>query len=307
MADVLPARVVLERLAVVELNLWQVPFPDVRVLVQRELAAVAEREVGVLDAPVVGVAGDAVAVGRVVGDGLELEAEAQRGVGLVRLAVGAYDGEPVLDLVARDNAVGGDGDGADELRAEGVVVLDLELEVGGAVRERHGEALLPDGVLGVGDDGGARHDGAGHGQRDVGIAGDDVPVVVVVAAASGGGRRVLGPAGGGRAACGEAAAHVLGEHVHVGQQARLEDPEVEVAVQEDGLRRRLAAGRRRHRRRLGNQPEPSNPKASLYHSTLRGGNSGGRAEQPWESWRSETAMREGALRLDLEIWQFSSK
>lgn len=248
MADVLPARVVLERLAVVELNLWQVPFPDVRVLVQRDLAAVAEREVGVLDAPVVRVAGDAVAVGRVVGDGLELEAEAQRGVGFVRLAVGADDGEPVLDLVARHDAVGGDGDGADDLRAEGVVILDLELELGGAVRERHGEALPPDGVLGVGDDGGARHDGAGDGQRDVGVAGDDLPVVVLAAAAAA--RRVLGPAGGGRAARGEAAADMLGEHVHVGQQARLEDPEVEVAVQEDGLRRRLAAGRRRHRRRL---------------------------------------------------------
>ena len=101
MADVLPARVVLERLAVVQLNLRQVPFLYVRVLVQRDLAAVAEREVGVLEAPVVRVAGDAVAVGRVGGDGVELEAEAQRGLGLVRLAAAAYDGEPFLDLVAR--------------------------------------------------------------------------------------------------------------------------------------------------------------------------------------------------------------
>lgn len=277
MADVLPARVVLERLAVVELNLRQVPFPDVRVLVQRDLAAVAEREVGVPDALMVRVAGDAVAVVRVVGDGVELKPEAQRGVGLVRLAVGAYDGEPILDLFARRDGGGGDGGGADDLRAELVVVLDVELELGGAVRERHGEALIPDGVLGVGDDGGARHDGAGDGQRDVGVAGDDLPVVVPAAAAArggGGGGRGLGPAGGGRAARGEAAADLLGEHVHVGQQARLEDPEVEVAVQEDGLRRRLAAGRRRHRRRgrargqgrgggerLGNQPEPSNPRA----------------------------------------------
>lgn len=248
MADVLPARVVLEHLAVLELNLRQVPFPDVRVLVQRHLTAVAEREVGVLDALALGVAGDAAPVSRVLGDGLEPEAEAQRGVGLVRLTVGADDGVPVLDLLAAGDDVGWDGDGADELRAEGVVVLDLELERCGAVRERHGEALLPDGVLVVGNDGGARHHGAGDGERDVGVAGDDLPVVVVAAAGAaagdGGGGWVLGPAGGGRSAGGEAPADLLGEEVHVGQQARLFDPEVEVAVQEHGLglRRRLAAG-----------------------------------------------------------------
>jgi hypothetical protein len=41
-----------------------------------------------------------VALCQVVGaDEVELEAEAQRGVGLVRLATGADGGEPVLDLL----------------------------------------------------------------------------------------------------------------------------------------------------------------------------------------------------------------
>jgi len=70
-ADVLPALVVLELVPWVELDVRQVPLVDVRVLVQGDLAAVAEREVGVLDALLVGVSGDAAAVGRVGGEGAE--------------------------------------------------------------------------------------------------------------------------------------------------------------------------------------------------------------------------------------------
>ena len=252
-ADVLPALVVLELLPPLELDVRQVPLVDVRVLVERDFPAVAEREVGVLDALLVGVAGDAAAVDRVGGEGAEAVADEERGAGLVGLAAGADDGDPLLELVGGgDDPVGGDGGGADELRAEGVVVLDLELEDGGAVRERHEELLVPARLLAVGDDGGARDDGAGDGERDVGVAGDDPAVVVAAAAglpdAAAVGRGLPGRAGGGGAAGGEAAADVLGEHVHVGQQPRLDDPEVEVPVQEHGLgrRRRLVPARRRH-------------------------------------------------------------
>lgn len=260
-ADVLPALVVLEDLPVLELDVREVPLVDVRVLVERDLAAVAEREVGVLDAPLLGVAGDALAVHGVGGERAEAEAEVERGAGLVGLAVGPDDGEPSLDLLVHrgDDLVGGDDRRADELRAEGVVVLDLELEHGGAVRERHAELLPPARLLAVGYDGGARDDGAGDGERDVGVAGDDLAVVLApsallaAVAAAVGGVRLARRAGGGRAAGGEAAADVLGEHVHVGEQARLDDPEVEVAVQEDGLGRgrgvAVAARRRRHGRR----------------------------------------------------------
>lgn len=257
-ADVLPALVVLELLPPLELDVRQVPLVDVRVLVERDFSAVAEREVGVLDALLVRVAGDAAPVHRVGGERPEPVADAERGAGLVGLAAGSDDGDPLLDLLGRgDDPVGGDGGGADELRAEGVVVLDLELEHGGAVRERHGELLVPVRLLAVGDDGGARDDGAGDGERDVGVAGDDPAVVVAAAAglpdAAAGGRGLPGRAGGGGAAGGEAAADVLGEHVHVGQQPRLDNPQVEVPVQEDrlGRRRRLVPARRRHRRRRG--------------------------------------------------------
>lgn len=143
-ADVLPALVVLELLPPLELDVRQVPLVDVRVLVERDFSAVAEREVGVLDALLVGVPGDAAPVHRVGGEGAEAVADEERGAGLVGLAAGAEDGDPLLDLVGGgEDPFGGDGGGADELRAEGVVVLDLELEDGGAVRERHEELLVP--------------------------------------------------------------------------------------------------------------------------------------------------------------------
>jgi len=74
-ADVLPAPVVLEELPVLDLDVREVPFVDMRVLVERDAAALAEREVGVLDAPLVGVAGDAAAVLRVGVERAEAEAE----------------------------------------------------------------------------------------------------------------------------------------------------------------------------------------------------------------------------------------
>lgn len=253
-ADVLPAVVVLELLPSLELDTRQVPFVDMRVLVQRHAAAMAEREVGVLDALLLGVARDAVLVHRVGVERSEPETEVERGAGLVRPATGADDGEPLVDLLlARGgDSVGGDGSRADELRAEGVVVLDLELEHGGPVRERHEELLPPARLLAVGNHCRARHHRAGHGQRHVRVAGDDLPVVAAVRPfpAPGAGR-LLGRAGGGGAAGGEAAADMLGEHVHIGEQPRLNDPQVEVPVEEDGLGRRLAVRRRRHRRRRG--------------------------------------------------------
>lgn len=295
-ADVLPARVVVEHLApLVELDLRQVPFPEVGVLVQRDAAAVAEREVGVLDPLVVGGAGDAAAVERVVGGGVEAEAEAERRVGLVRPAVVADDGEPVVHLLARGDPVGGDGDGADELRAERVVVLDVELERGGVVGEGHGEALVPDGVLVVGDDAGARHHGAGDGERDVGVAGDDLPAVVAAGVA----RLPGGGAGGGRLAGGEALADVLGEHVHVGEQARLDHPQVEVPMEQHGLRRRLAAGRRPHRRRRGLPPSA----VGTHTHTAAGPTTRRIRETTFSPLYTPRSLRRGFRRRNARRWE----
>lgn len=85
------------------------------------------------------------------------------------------------------------------------------------------EVLVPDRVLGVGDDAGAGDGGAGDGDGDVGVAGDGV--VVAVAGGGGGG-------GDGALAGREAAAEVVGDDVHVGEAASFVDLEVEVAMEE---------------------------------------------------------------------------
>lgn len=93
----------------------------------------------------------------VLGDGGEFEREEEGAVGLGGLVGGGIeDGDPlVVERGGGKEGGGGDGGDADELGAEGVVVLDVEEEVGGGVGEGDGEVLLPLGVLGVGDDAGA--------------------------------------------------------------------------------------------------------------------------------------------------------
>ncbi|GER39961.1 receptor expression-enhancing protein 3 [Striga asiatica] len=81
--------------------------------------------------------------------------------------------------------------------------------------------LVPNGVLGIGNDAGAGDAGAGEADGDVGVAGDDV--VVVFAAALG--------RGAGLVAGGEQAAEALREDVHVGEAAGLDDLQVKVAVE----------------------------------------------------------------------------
>ena len=101
------------------------------------------------------------------------------------------------------------------------------------------EALVPLRVLRVGDDARAGECGRGNGDGDVGVAGDDLPVVVqlpVVAAAGLAAAAGVDFAVGGGSAGGEAAAEALGEEVHVGERARLEDVELQISVQVDNRR-----------------------------------------------------------------------
>ena len=71
--------------------------------------------------------------------------------------------------LARDGG-DGEGGGADEVRAQGVDIPDVEVEAGGAVREREQEAGLPPRRLRVAEDVGARqHRGRGPGHHDGGV------------------------------------------------------------------------------------------------------------------------------------------
>lgn len=127
------------------------------------------------------------AVYRVLVDGGEFERDEEGTVGLGGPAsAGVEDGDPLaVDRGRGKEGRGGDGGGAYELGAEGVVVLDVEEEVRGGVGEGDGEVLLPLGTQRVGDDAGAGDGGGGDGDGDVGVAGDRV--VMVVAAGGGGG------------------------------------------------------------------------------------------------------------------------
>lgn len=73
-----------------------------------------------------------------------------------RLLVRSEYREPLAVNYAGFDAGRGNGDGADELCAEDIVVLDGELDVIGEMGDGEIEVLVPYGVLGVGDDAGAR-------------------------------------------------------------------------------------------------------------------------------------------------------
>lgn len=157
----------------------------------------------------------------------EFHREAKRAVRLRRLPERADDREPVADRFAGEDPLGGDGDDADEVCSEHVVVLDEEVDLSGRVRQRDLEVLVPARVLRIGDHAGARDGGAGEADGDVGIAGDDLAVAVA-------GAVELPFSGDGGAASverGEEPSDALREQVHVGERASLDDYQIEGPVE----------------------------------------------------------------------------
>lgn len=91
--------------------------------------------------------------------------------------------------------------------------------------------LVPRGALGVRDNAGSRHRGAGEADGDVRVAGDDLMVAVTWMA-------VVPFSGHGSAAgveSGEDSPNTLREHVHVGKKPSFHDLHVEIAVKEDSV------------------------------------------------------------------------
>jgi hypothetical protein len=82
--------------------------------------------------------------------------------------VSPLDGEPAAGERAGGDLADGHGGDVDELRAEDVVVLDVELDAGGGVRDLDAEVLLPPEVLRVWDHAGLRDGGAGEADGHVG-------------------------------------------------------------------------------------------------------------------------------------------
>lgn len=197
-----------------------------RVLIQRHIAASPHRKVTIPDAEIIRISANADLIQSIFVARSEFNLDSKSAIGFRLFTVTADYREPILNGLTGNERPSGDPGDPDYVRAEDVVVLDVEVDAGHRMRDRHPEPLLPGRILGVGDDVRAGHGGAGEADGDVRVAGDDLPAVVVAALA-------VAAAGEGLAAGGEDAAEALRDHVHVGQAPSLQNLELEVAVEEE--------------------------------------------------------------------------
>lgn len=104
------------------------------------------------------------------------------------------------------------------------------------MRQGDMKPFVPFGVLGVGEHARAGKSGLGNRDRDIRVAGNDLPVVVELplpAAAPTATVALLSVVGSGPAgiAGSETAAQALGDEVHVGKTTRLEDMQLQISMQ----------------------------------------------------------------------------
>lgn len=108
----------------------------------------------------------------------EPEAEVDGGERLVGLAIGGDDREPVINLLAGGDILGGDGGATNDIGPEEVIVLDDEGDGVDAVSEGDIKVFIPLWVLVVAYHPGPSHDRPSHADPHIGVAGDHVLVVV---------------------------------------------------------------------------------------------------------------------------------
>lgn len=151
-------------------------------------------------------------------------------VRLRRLPSGINNREPIFNNLAGGDSGSSDPNGADDLGAESIIVLSLELDETREVSERNREMLVPPWILSVGDDASASNGGAGDGDLNVGVTGDDLVVMVLLLLL--GVEDGTSRSGKQGAAGGKAAAEALGEDVHIGETTGFDDPKLKVTVEE---------------------------------------------------------------------------
>lgn len=201
MTNVLPAFSVLKLNPVVQFYVLQHRVRHVSVLIQRHVTSSPLRKITIFHSETVRYS---VPIQRIVLGFCEPHFQFNRGVRFWRLAQRPDYREPIADRFAREDSLRRDGRDADQIRAEHVVVLDVELDLGDGVGERNLEMLIPFRALGVGNHARASDGSSSKADRDVRVAGDDFPVSLVVFLI----RKWL-------AASGEELAETLGEHIHV--------------------------------------------------------------------------------------------
>ncbi|PON39093.1 LOW QUALITY PROTEIN: hypothetical protein PanWU01x14_307310 [Parasponia andersonii] len=217
-AYVLPTLIVLEHFPVIQFYLPQHRIRDMSVLIQRHRPAFPDREVAVLDPVTVRIGRDAISVQGIVLASREPHLDSNGRVRLRRLPERANHGEPVADRFARRDSPGRDRRDPDQIGAEHVVVLDVELDVGDRVGQGDPEVLVPLRARRVGDDARAGHSCPGEADGDVRVAGDYVAMSLVLAVA-----RERGMAG---LEGGEESANALRDQIHVRQAPGLDDSQI---------------------------------------------------------------------------------
>lgn len=159
MTDIFPAVFALKDSSLLKPDLRELPVVPMGILVERDRTPSPQGEVGIPHPEHLGIPGDAMLVLRLLLNGGIFDGEVKGGAGLRRLPIGAKDRKPILDLDTGDHEAGRYGHRPDGLRAEDVVILDMEHEGSGAVGEGNLELLVPYRVLGVRDDAGSGNGG----------------------------------------------------------------------------------------------------------------------------------------------------
>lgn len=225
MADVLPTLGVMKHTPVLQFNLLQHRIGNVSVLVERHGPSLPNREITISGAKPVRISRDAVLVQRAVLAFGESHFQFDCGVGLRWLPKRADYREPLTDGLAGDDSPSRDRCDPDQVGAEHVVVLDVEVDERDRVRQRDPEMLVPHGVLAVGDDARASHRGPAETDGDVRVAGNDLPVMRTRPL------RGLWREGGGESLeGGEDSAETLRQQIHIRQTPSLYDFQIEVAM-----------------------------------------------------------------------------
>ena len=125
-----------------EADLREESVGDVRVLVQSDSASLPLREEGVRNAGEVA-ALEAARPAALARDVVEVEADAEPGAAVDRLAAAVEDVEPRLDSIAGDEVGDGELGCSDEFGADWIVELDVEDESGGGVGAVDVERFVP--------------------------------------------------------------------------------------------------------------------------------------------------------------------
>lgn len=141
MAYILPALLMPIHIPLLQFNLREHRVRHVRVLIQRHIAALPHRKITILDAEILRIGANADLVQIIFVARSKFNPDSNSAIRFRLFTVVPDYREPILDGLTGNDPPSGDRGGPDLVRAEDVVVLDVELDAGHGMRERHPEPL----------------------------------------------------------------------------------------------------------------------------------------------------------------------